>query len=363
MKVYIRKAFIYIASILVAMIVLLILFLITTKKKIEPEAFDPPNNSGLVGAWAINDKLEKAESILEGRLIGPEAIAVDKEGNLFTGTRQGWVVKIFPDGRMKNITNTGGRPLGMKVHPDGNLIVCDAIKGLLSIDEKGKTEVLSTVSSSDSIPFKFTDDLDITMDGDIYFTDASYKFGVDEYLFDLLEGKPYGRLLKYDSYTKLTTTVLKDLYFANGVAISSDEDFILINETYRYRIRKYHLKGTKVGKSEIFIDNLPGFPDNITSNRKGEFHLALFTVRNSMMDALQPFPSIIGQYSKLPKFLWTKPKPYGLVATLGEKGEIIRTYHDPTGKVMKGITSAIESDGFLYFGFLYEEKIGRLKLE
>lgn len=56
------------------------------------------------------------------------------------------------------------------------------------------------------------------------------------------------------------------------------EDFVLVNETYRYRIVRYWLKGPKAGTHEVFIDNLPGFPDNISSNRKGTFWLALFTV-------------------------------------------------------------------------------------
>ena len=36
-----------------------------------------------------------------------------------------------------------------------------------------------------------------------------------------------------------------------------------------YRIQKYWLCGDKAGTAEIFIENLPGFPDNVSSNEKG----------------------------------------------------------------------------------------------
>ena len=41
-----------------------------------------------------------------------------------------------------------------------------------------------------------------------------------------------------------------------------------------YRIQKYWLKGPKAGTSEIIMDNLPGFPDNISSNGKGIYWVA-----------------------------------------------------------------------------------------
>ena len=81
-----------------------------------------------------------------------------------------------------------------------------------------------------------------------------------------MEHRPLGRLLVYNPETKTTTTLLDNLYFANGVAIGSDGTFVLFNETYMYRVQKYWIKGEKAGTSEIVIDKIPGFPDNISSN-------------------------------------------------------------------------------------------------
>ncbi len=80
----------------------------------------------------------------------------------------------------------------------------------------------------------------------------------------------------------------------------------------------------------------PGFPDNITSNRKGTFWLALFTVRNDIMDDIHPNPLLKKIVSRLPKFMWPKPKPYGIVLALNESGEIIRRPAGPHRRAPQG---------------------------
>ncbi|KAK2395822.1 Calcium-dependent phosphotriesterase superfamily protein [Trifolium repens] len=60
-----------------------------------------------------------------------------------------------------------------------------------------------------------------------------------------------------------TVIVLDDLAFANGVALSKDEDYVVVCETWKFRCLKHWLKGINNGKTDIFIENLPAGPDNI----------------------------------------------------------------------------------------------------
>ena len=234
------------------------------------------------------------------------------------------------------------------------------MKGLLSIDPDGKITTL--VTRAPNQPLGFADDVDVARDGTIYFSDASSKFGPNEYLYDMLEGRPHGRLLRYDPATHETTVLLGDLCFANGVALSRNEDFVLVNETYRFRIMRCWLTGERAGTSEVFVDNLPGYPDNITSNRQGVFWLALFTVRNDEADWLSPRPFLKSTLAKLPAFFWPKPQPYAFVVKLDENGQILDSFQDPTGKRLHAVTSAFERDGYLYLGSLYNDRIGKFKL-
>ena len=327
---------------------------------ISPVAYSAAKPQKLIGILAVNKLLQNAELLVLGEINGPEEVVVDSQGRVYGGTQDGKIMVLTADGKLDVFAETDGRPLGMQFDKNQNLIVCDADKGLLSINPQGKISVLAT--SVNGVLLKFTDALDISNDGIIYFTDASSKYGKNEYLYDLLESRPHGRLLSYDLATGQIKLLLNDLYFANGVALSQQEDFVLVNETYRYRILRYWLKGPKAGTHDIFIDNLPGFPDNISSNRKGTFWLALFTVRNDFLDNLHSSPFLKAQMSKLPKVLWPKPEPYGLVLALNESGEITQSLHDPSGKHLKEITSAREYDGYLYLGSLHNDRVGKYEL-
>jgi sugar lactone lactonase YvrE len=344
-----------------ALVAALAAYLLLWPTAVDPVAYHPPVKPAMVGALAPNRELERAELLAPGKINGPEDVVIDDAGRVYGGTQEGAIVRVLPDGAVEIFARTGGRPLGLAFDGRGNLIVADAHRGLLAIDPSGKLTVLAT--EAEGTPFRFTDHLDIAADGTIYFTDASARFPQGEYLYDLLESRPHGRLLRHDPGSGRTEVLLRDLYFANGVALSAAEDFVLVNETYRYRIRRCWLKGPRAGESEIFVDNLPGFPDNITANRRGTFWLALFTVRNDRMDAMHPSALAKKVVSRLPRFLWPQPEPYGLVLALSESGEILRSLHDPGGRRLKEITSAREHGGFLYLGSLHNDRIGRYRLE
>lgn len=328
---------------------------------IDPVAWQPPQAPSMTGRFEPNQALQKSDLLALGEVYGPEDVAVDSQGIVYGGTQDGKIVRVYPNGNVETWVETGGRPLGLHFDQAGNLIVCDAYKGLLSVTPKGEITLLT--DQAEGGPFVFTDDLDIAADGKIYFTDASSKWNQSQYMWDLLEAKPYGRFLVYDPATKTTQVLLKDMYFANGVALSANEDFVLINETWRYRIVRYWLKGPKKGTHDIFIENLPGFPDGISGNRNGIFWLALPTPRNSQVDFMYPKPWLKRLVVKLPEFLQPKPVEYGFVLGLSETAEILYNFQDPTGLRVKEITSVEEHGGYLYLGSLHNDRIGRFKPE
>lgn len=350
-----RRAF----AIVLGLLGLFLLVLVLLPSPIDPLAYRPPPAPALTGPLAPNEALRATTLLAEGRVHGPEDVAFDSAGRLYAATAGG-VIERFDASGPKPFATTGGRPLGMRFTPSGELVVCDASRGLLSIDPAGQVSVLAT--EAEGVPFRLADNLDVASDGIVYFSDASSRYGQGDYMFDLLEARPHGRLLRYDPATRQTSVLLRDLYFANGVALSRGEDFVLVNETYRYRTRRLWLKGPKAGTSDLFLDNLPGFPDNIDGNRKGSFWLALFTVRNPIADTLHPHPWLKTLLARLPRFAWPRPKPYGLVLEVDEDGRILRSLHDPGGRRVPQITTAREHDGFLYLGTLDGSWVGKLAL-
>jgi len=346
--------------IILSVSILAIIALLTYPSPIDSVAWNPPAAPVLSGPTAQNDSLAKADLLALGGVYGPEDVAVDQKGRIYAGTQDGFIKRVLADGTVETWVDTGGRPLGLHFDQHDNLVVCDAYKGLLSINPAGEITVLST--GADGKPFGFADDVDIASDGKIYFTDASSKWNQANYMLDLLETRPYGRFLVYDPSDKSTTTLIHDMYFSNGVAISESEDFVLINETWRYRVMRYWIRGEKAGTYDIFIDNLPGFPDGISSNRKGRFWLALPTLRLPAVDRMHPRPWLKNISAKLPDMLKPKPVNYGLILGLDEQGKIVTSLHDPSGENLREITSVEEHDGYLYIGSLSNDRIGRLRL-
>jgi len=335
-------------------------YLALTPSPIDPLAWDAPKAPDMTGVLEPNDSLMKAELLAQGQLHGPEDSAVDAQGQVYAGLHDGRIVRIKSDGSLETFADTQGRPLGMNFDAASNLIVADAYKGLLSINPEGQIKVLAT--EAEGVPFRFTDDVDIASDGRIYFSDASAKFQQPDYILDLLEARPHGRLMRHDPATGKTEVLLKDLYFANGVALSANEDFVLLNETYRYRISRYWLKGEKAGTHDIFIDNLPGLPDNLQGDRAGTFWVALPSPRKANVDFLHKSPWLKAQISKLPRAFWPKVTPYGLVIALNENGEIVRSLHDTSGTHLRMVTSVKPVGDYLYLGSLENDRIGKLKI-
>ncbi|MFC6647904.1 SMP-30/gluconolactonase/LRE family protein [Paenibacillus rhizoplanae] len=340
--------------VLLGVIVLGIAGFLLIPAPVEPAVWSAPAAPSFEteGPWKENPKLSSAELVTD-RAKFPEFITFDATGRIYTGDSDGTIYRVAFDAEGKAqpaevFAETQGTPNGLKFDADGNLIVADIQKGLLSIDKDGKIEVLAT--EVDGGPIYLANELDIAQDGSIYFSDTS-NYG--KVMFkEIAENKPHGRLLKYDPQTKQTTVLLKDLYFANGVALSADEDFVLVAESYHYQLTRYWLKGPKQGTSDLFAENLAGFPDNITRDAQGHFWVGVFTTRLAFADYMHSHPWVAATMSKVPQSLLngaSAPVKHGLVAEYGPEGELVNSWHDPEG-TLYGITTAVSHGEYLYLG-------------
>lgn len=328
---------------------------------IEPVAWLPPPKSPLEGAYAPNTRLQPIEWWNKA-LIGPEAITVEPDGTLLAGLKDGRIVRLrVGSDEVQVVADTRGRPLALERHPDGRLIICDAKGGLLALDEEGSLETLAT--SHANIPFKFVDDLAITRAGVIYFSDASARNSIDEFTLDLLEHRTTGRVLKYVPETKVLTEVANGFSFANGVALSGDESFLVIAETGSYRLWRVWLSGEKAGKKELFTDSLPGFPDNVRwSPTRNGFWVAIGSPRKPFIDMLASWPNARRIAGALPKALQPKAARHSYVLLVDVNGKAVESFQDEGAETYSPVAGVTEADGYLYLGSFAREGLARFKL-
>lgn len=327
---------------------------------VDPVAWTPSEPVAATGVFAPNTAFEAAERLdLPEGAEGPEDVAVDSLGRIYGGLADGRIVRLAPDGTgLETLADTGGRPLGLAFDSAGTLLIADAFAGLLALAPDGALETLAT--GADGRPFRFTDDVDVGPDGTVYFSDASDRFSQAEYTLDVIESRPHGRLLAYDPATRQTRTLLDSLYFANGVAVSRDGAFVLVNETTRYRVLRYWLRGPRAGTSEAFVEGLPGFPDGIAAAEGGRFWLTLIAPRSPLVDALAPHPALRKVVMRLPAFVRPRAQRHGYLLALDADGRVLATLQSPTGTPIALVSSVEPHGGMLYLGSLEEPAIGRL---
>ncbi|XP_058061497.1 adipocyte plasma membrane-associated protein Hemomucin [Anopheles bellator] len=239
----------------------------------------------LKGALEPTDHLDNAERLFEGKIYGPETILVHGK-DLFTTIHGGEVIRINGQ-HITHIAKFGkpcelsfeeeicGRPLGMAFDTIGsNLIVTDAYYGLWLVDlTKGSKQQLvspDTVLEGKGVNRKpkLFNSVAVARNGDIFWTDSSSDFTVQDGVFTVF-ANPSGRLFQLDRSTGKSKVLLDRLYFANGVALSPDDEFVLVAESMSSQIRRYYLKGPKAGADDIFIDGLPGLLDNLIADSEG----------------------------------------------------------------------------------------------
>lgn len=346
-------------KILSALLLLVLAYLAFWPVDVDPAAWECPPDPGFTGDFSHNTKLAAVEILGKGTGIGPEDVDVDAEGRIYGGFRGGRIMRFDAKGGSPEVfADTGGRPLGMEFDAQGNLVVCDAHKGLLRLAKDGNIEVLAT--EADGVPFRFTDDVDVAKDGKIYFSDASHKFPIERFVADLLEHRPNGRFLVHDPATKQTKVLLKDLYFANGVAVAPDQTFVLVVETGLFRVQKYWLAGPKQGSAEVVLQHLPGFPDGISSNGRGTFWIAMASPRKAYMDRLTTWPAVRKVLARLPVALQPAPDRHGFVLGIDGDGKVLHNLQDPSPGSFSPVTSVEQVGDTLYLGSLSYDALARI---
>lgn len=326
---------------------------------IEPVRWQAPPAPELVGVYERNARLAGVERLAEGEGVGPEDVAVAANGDIYTGYVDGRIVHLPAGGDAgETLADTGGRPLGIALLADGSLAVADAYRGLLRVTQAGDVETLA--AQANGLAFRFADDLDVAADGTIYFSDASWKYGMEHLLADFIEHAGTGRLLRYNPDGSVDE-LLQGLYFANGVALGPDDAYVLVNETGAYRVTRLWLKGPRAGERDVFIDNLPGFPDNISFDAaSGVFWLALYGPRNAVMDATADRPFWRKVIYRLPESLHPLPAHQGFVLGLDTNGRVVANLQHHGQDAFGPITSAERAGDYLYFGSLSAPSLARM---
>lgn len=201
---------------------------------------------------------------------------------------------------------------------------------------------------------------------------------------------PSGRLIHYSRTSGKLTVLLDKLWFANGVALSPNEDFILVSDLQRSKLLKVWLKSERFGEIESFAEGLPGTPDNLAPDVNGIWvalpitadpenpyilHsmarvplirkfvariLSLLDLLFTTIDGIYPNDFAKSAVSKVGSLDLIHPfqSTRATVLRFDWKGNVIAAYHADDGGFY---THAMELDGYLYLGSFTQNYIAKVK--
>ena len=342
---------------------------------VSPTYFDPPvpGDTRDGGLYALNSVLAAAEPIGLDKVDGAEDLAFDKDDNLYTGNRHGDIQRFFaPDyERFEIFAHIGGAPLGLHFDGDWNLHVCVSGMGLYMIRPDREVVKLcdetnrSRLSIIDDSRMRLADDMDFAPDGKIYFSEATIRYDVTDWATDALEGRGNGRIICHDPKTGSTRTVLARRMFPNGICMTGDGCSLFFAETWAGRISRYWFQGPQKGRVQPIIVDMPGYPDNIRRASDGHFWVAMLGMRTPALDIAMKMPGFRRRMAQRVAFEeWMYPNiNTGGVVKFDLTGKVLQTLWDEAGAAHPSITSIREHKGFLYLGGIFNNRLGRIRLD
>lgn len=289
----------------------------------------------------------------------PEDVLIAPDGTLLTGTDDGRILHVTADGIM-TVADTGGRPLGLDWMLDGRILVCDTRKGLMAVDQRtGVIEML--VPAGGDVSLSLCNNPCMAPDGRIFFSDSTQRYEVEAARTDVVENVGTGRLLSRHPDGRVEV-LLDGLLFANGVLLAPDQSFVLVAETGKGCVHRLWLEGGKKGERDLFVDDLPCLPDNLSLGSDGLVWLALVDERIDTLNLLHNAPYWVRYLlARLP--VWMLPQPTAICRAMAFDWDG-NTIHNLSGEPDKinRVTGVREHNGTLYMGSINSNAIGKMRI-
>ncbi|CAN1265556.1 Protein STRICTOSIDINE SYNTHASE-LIKE 10 [Linum perenne] len=177
-----------------------------------------------------------------------------------------------------------GYPLGLAYNElIGQLYIADAYQGLMMAGPNAGKLAAPIATAVEGVPFSATTAIDFNpVTGIVYFVDRSTKYQISDSTLATESNDTTGRLMQYDTNTRQTTVLLRNLGFPGGVAVSNDGSYVLVSETSLNKTTRFWVTGPKANTSETFMTNIIR-PENIKRTILGKFWIDAMMVNHETM--------------------------------------------------------------------------------
>jgi sugar lactone lactonase YvrE len=330
---------------------------------------DPHAIPSMDGPFSPNDRLDEATPIGDP-IPGADAVAEAADGAIAVSAgNKIWRLSTEDFAQRGLVAEFDGDVGALAFHPDGRLLACTE-QGLVAIElATGRKTLLADAQGE---PLGCLTAIAVAPDGRIFASDGSTRHRSAEWCVDLMEGNSLGRIISCDASLAGARVLLRGLNYPGGLAAADGQ--LWFTESFGHRLSRVEISVPgSIGRPQIVIRNMPGYPSRLCRSSDGGFWLSSFGVRTHLVEFVlreddfrqEMMRTIPRDYWVAPALAsgsdcleplqlgglralgidkpWAPPRSYGLLAKLDPHGEVVETLHSRVGGRYHGITAAIET--------------------
>jgi len=227
-------------------------------------------------------------------------------------------------------------------------------EGTTFIPSKRPIFQLAELNENNSRDFCLCNDLAISDDGQrIYISEPVFSeraaMGNGAFV-EAIGLAPVGKMWLLDLATNTVSLVVDNFTFVDGLlleTIDSVENAIFFTETTKFRMHKTFFSGDKSGTTELVWDNLPGMPDGLDRDEKGNIWTGIIKERSELINWVHSNPWIKPFLLRLPQSIFPVSKRSGIMA-FSPDGRIPLFFSTHDGSKLYDISVACPIDGELF---------------